>query len=518
MPVGVPGRIAGSARRVVGEFATTLRDEVSDPLIPILATGSAASAVLGSPVDAVLVGSVLTFNSALAATQQVRAQRLLRRLLAVQVPPARKVRVDDTGARGYFDVHAAGLRPGEMVEIRPGEAIPADARLVECNDLEVDESTLTGESFPVTKRVDATPGAALAERSCMVFAATTVVAGTGVAIVTAVGPQTQVRRAAELPQTERGAVGLQTQLRELTNRAWPISLAGGGLVSALALLRLNGLREATASGVAVAVAAVPEGLALVATLAQQASARRLTRLGALVRTPRSVEALGRVDVVCFDKTGTLSENRLRVTKVYAAPSFSDCDVLTCAAQATPSPDDNGHHPHATDAAVNQAAGVSRDRQANRLAHLPFRSGRPFSATVAGQQLTLKGAPEVVLGACAGVGPALKHKVREMAGEGLRVIAVAQRTLTQEQIQTARDDSEAFAQLCRGDLRPGSARALGYPPRRGGGVVGVIGRTGCRRSAHHRGSSTHRRSDRQRTRHSRHARLGDQRQRVGRPFS
>ena len=162
--------------------------------------------MLGSPVDAVLVGSVLTFNSALAATQQVRAQRLLRRLLAVQVPPARKVRVDDTGVRGYIAVEAAGLRPGEMVEIRPGEVIPADARLVECNDLEVDESTLTGEGFPVAKQVDATPGAALAERSCMVFAATTVVAGTGVAIVTAVGPQTQVRRAAELPQTERGAV------------------------------------------------------------------------------------------------------------------------------------------------------------------------------------------------------------------------------------------------------------------------------------------------------------------------
>jgi cation-transporting ATPase I len=464
MPVAVPGRIAGSVRRAVWEFGTTLRDELSDPLTPVLATGSAASAVLGSPVDAVLVGSVLTFNSALAATQQVRAQRLLRRLLAVQVPSARKVHVDDTGMRGYVDVEAARLRPGEMVEIRPGEVIPADARLVECDDLEVDESTLTGESFPVAKQVDATPGAALAERSCMLFAATTVVAGTGVAIVTAVGPQTQVRRAAELPQKERGAVGLQTQLRELTNRAWPISLAGGGLVSALALLRLNGLREAVASGVAVTVAAVPEGLALVATLAQQASARRLTRLGALVRTPRSVEALGRVDVVCFDKTGTLSENRLRVTKVYPASTCSDRDVLTCAAQATPSPDDNGHHAHATDAAVTEAAGVSRDRHANRVAHLPFRSGRPFSATVAGEQLTLKGAPEVVLGACAGVGPALKRKVREMAGDGLRVIAVAHRTLTQEQIQTARDDSDALAQLCRGDLRLVGLLGLSDTPR------------------------------------------------------
>ena len=149
----------------------------------------------------------------------------------------------------------------------------------------------------------------------MLFAATTVVAGTGLAVVTAVGSQTEVRRAAEVPRAERGAVGLQTRLREMTDRSLPVSLAGGGLVSALALVRGAGLRRAVASGVAVIIAAVPEGLALVSTLAQQASARRLTKLGALVRTPRSVEALGRVDVVCFDKTGTLSENRLRVAKV-----------------------------------------------------------------------------------------------------------------------------------------------------------------------------------------------------------
>src|SRR4029079_7270717 len=113
----------------------------------------------------------------------------------------------------------------------------------------------------------------------------------------------------------------------LTDRAWPVSLAGGGLVTALAALRRAPPRPAVSSGVAVSVAGVPEGLPLVATLAQQASARRLTRAGALVRSPRSVEALGRVDVVCFDKTGTLSENRLRVARVEAATGASDEDVL-----------------------------------------------------------------------------------------------------------------------------------------------------------------------------------------------
>ena len=457
-----------SVRRAISEFGATLRDELSDPLTPILATGSAASAVLGSPVDAVLVGSVLTFNSALAATQQVRAQRLLRRLLAVQVPPARTVQIDAAGTRSYVDAEAACLCPGELIEVRAGEVIPADARLIDAVDLEVDESSLTGESLPISKQVDATPGAGLAERACMVFATTTVVAGTGLGVVTAIGAQTQARRAAEVPRAERGPVGLQTQLRELTDRAWPVSLAGGGLVSILALLRLSGLRQAVASGVAVTVAAVPEGLALVATLAQQASARRLTRLGALVRSPRSVEALGRVDVVCFDKTGTLSENRLRVSRVHSARGCSNDDVLACAAHATPAPDGDGRHAHATDKAILEAAGLpARNAAADGAepaAHLAFRPGRRFSATVCGAQLTVKGAPEVVLDACADVGRDVRRAVRTMAGDGLRVIAVAQRTLTVGQTQAARDDPDAFAGLCAAGLRFTGLLGLSDTPR------------------------------------------------------
>ena len=463
------GRAVSSGRQALGEFVATLRDELSDPLTPVLATGSAASAVLGSPADAVLVGSVLTFNSALAATQQVRAQRLLRRLLAVQVPPARQVLDDGNGSRTYVDIEAARLRPGDVIEVRPGEVIPADARLIEVADLEVDESTLTGESLPVPKQLDPTPGAAVAERSCMIFASTTVVAGSALAVVTATGPQTEARRAAELPQTERGPVGLQTRLRELTDRTLPVSLAGGGLVSVLALVRGAGLRQAVASGVAVTIAAVPEGLALVATLAQQASTRRLTKLGALVRTPRSVEALGRVDVVCFDKTGTLSENRLRVAEVYAARGRSEGDVLACAAGAAAAADNGGNHAHATDAAIIEAADVPPKFEPS--AHLPFRSGRPFSATIIDTRLMVKGAPEVVLDACSDAGASIRRTVGEMAGEGLRVIAVAQTELTQDQSRQARDDPEAFVGLCREGLRFTGLLGLSDSPR--GEAAGLL---------------------------------------------
>ena len=185
------GSVLDAVRDTVGDFASAIRDELSDPLTPVLAIGSAASAVLGSPVDAVLVGSVLTGNAALAATQKLRAERLLRRMLAVQDPPARLVVGD-----GYRTVDATDLRMGDLIEVRPGEVVPADGRLVDASDVEVDESALSGESLPVAKQLDATPAAPVAERACLLHATTTVVAGTARAVVTAVGPQTQARRVA----------------------------------------------------------------------------------------------------------------------------------------------------------------------------------------------------------------------------------------------------------------------------------------------------------------------------------
>jgi cation-transporting P-type ATPase I len=463
---GLVGAVAGPVSRLVGELAGAVRAELSDPLTPVLAVGSAASALLGSPIDAVLVGSVLTGNAVLAASQQVRAERLLRRLLAVQDPPARLVTED-----GHDSVEATQLRRGDLIEVRPGEVVPADARIVAASDLEIDESSLTGESLPVAKQVDATPGAALGDRSCMVYAGTTVVAGTASAVVTATGAQSQARRTADVAPAQGSAVGLQGQLRDLTNRALPFSLAGGAVVSGLGLLRLVPLRQAVASGVAVTVAAVPEGLPLVATLAQQASARRLTRAGALVRAPRSVEALGRVDVVCFDKTGTLSKNQLRVSQVFTAAGFSAEQVLACAAVATP-PKNGAHHEHATDAAVVAASdahpsATDRDAATDRdsaTARLSFRSGRPFSAALVGNELLLKGAPEVVLAACAGLDPHTVQAVREMAESGLRVIAVARRTVTAEQSRAAREADEMFVELCGSGLQFAGLLGLSDTPR------------------------------------------------------
>ncbi|BBY04054.1 cation-translocating P-type ATPase [Mycobacterium seoulense] len=473
-PAGDPGHLAPatlgaappeSRAHAFLQFVGAVRAELTDPLTPVLALGSAASAVLGSPVDAVLVFSVLAGNSMLAASQRLRAENRLNHLLAQQIPPARKVVSEVAGDRVYAEVIAAQLQPGDVIEVRTHEVVPADARIIEEADVEVDESTLTGESLSVDKQVEPTPGAALAERRCMLYAGTTVVAGTAVAVVTAVGADTQERRAAELVSGDLSSdVGLQHQLSQLTNRAFPVSMTGGGLVGALALLRGSALRQAVASGIAIAVAAVPEGMPLVATLAQAASARRLTKFGALVRVPRSVEALGRIDVVCFDKTGTLSQNRLRVAEVVAAPGTSREEVLRCAAHAAPA-SNGGPHVHATDVAIVEAASAVNGHNSNApVAHLPFRSGRSFSASVTDTELAVKGAPEVVLAACQDVSPGVEQTVARMAGSGLRVIAVARRQLSPAQARAIRQDPDDIADFARDGLTLTGFLGLSDTPR------------------------------------------------------
>nr|WP_293035405.1 cation-translocating P-type ATPase [Mycobacterium sp.] len=459
-------RLAQTPAQAVWQLVKAVRAELSDPLTPVMALGSAASAALGSPVDAMLVGTVLTGNSILAAAQRLRAEKRLSYLLGQHVPPARKVVTGPDGARTYTLVDAQRLRPGDVIEVRTHEVVPADARVIEEVDVEVDESALTGESLSVEKQVESTPGAPLAERRCMVFAGTTVVAGTAVALVTAVGPDTQQRRAADLISGELSSdIGLQHQLGQLTTKALPVSITGGALVGALGLLRRLPLQHAVSSAIAIAVAAVPEGMPLVATLAQASSARRLTKFGALVRVPRSVEALGRIEMVCFDKTGTLSENRLRVSQVHPASGYSREEVLRCAVRAAPVT--TGTQVHATDVAIVEAgaaaASVGGSDSTPPAAHLPFRSGRSYSASVNGAELTVKGAPEVVLAACNDTGP-IDGTVAELAAGGLRVIAVARRRLTPQQARAIAEHPDDIAEYCTSGLTLTGFLGLSDTPR------------------------------------------------------
>ncbi|RZL21099.1 MAG: cation-translocating P-type ATPase [Rhodococcus sp. (in: high G+C Gram-positive bacteria)] len=449
------GRLARVAApvRVGRDVLDAVRSELSDPLTPVLATGSAASAILGSPIDAFLVGSVLTGNATLSAIQRLHSEHVVRELLRVQEPLARRVSNGSEPER----VPADQLGIGNILVLESGDVVPADARLLDVDSLEVDESSLTGESMPVEKQTDPTPGVPVAERSCMIYAGTTVVAGAARAVVTAVGSQTEARKV-DVRAPQRGPeVGLTHRLRDLTRKTLPVSLGGGALVTALGLLRGTALRQAVTGGVAVAVAAVPEGLPLVATLAQQAAARRLTSVGALVRSPRSIEALGRVDVVCFDKTGTLSENHLHVAAVERVDGWRGNRILEVAARSALS--NSGDQVfHSTDAAVVSAADdvlahplVFEDAEASAM--VPFRSGRPYSAALIGHRIALKGSPEFVSHAAASKKRVSSGHVKKMAKRGLRVIAVAQRELSESAAQRAAHDPEFLEECCAHDLEP-----------------------------------------------------------------
>ncbi|MFC7010572.1 HAD-IC family P-type ATPase [Streptomyces viridiviolaceus] len=424
------------------QLGRAVRGELDDPLTPVLAVGSAAEAILGSVMDALLVVGALDLNALVGGFQRLRAERALAGLLAEQKQKARVAdeETHDPSAEPRV-VDAAKLHPGNIIELKTDDVVPADARLLWEDGLEVDESALTGESLPVDKSVDPAPHAPVAERYCMVFEGTTVVAGRAQAVVVDIGDHTEAARAVSLAARTPAAAGVQARLQELTRKALPLTLAGGAAVTGLSLLRGAPIRQAVSGGVSVAVAAVPEGLPLVATVAQLAAARRLSRRGVLVRTPRTLEALGRMDTMCFDKTGTLTENRLRLVKVAASDGTvhrlgesEAAEAVRVAARACPRLNgDGGARPtHATDEAVLDAAG--NDPGWRQEEGLPFETSRGYAAAVGrdgdgAPVLVVKGAPETVLPACAGLADHASEAAHALARDGLRIIAVAKRPLT-----------------------------------------------------------------------------------------
>jgi cation-transporting ATPase I len=467
--------LRGPARQA-GKLLSATRAELADPLTPILAVGAAASAIMGSNVDALLVGGVMAVNALTGGTQRLRADAAAAELFADQDQFARRVVVPTVAtarrrleaarkAERTVTVSATALRPGDVIDLAAPDVVPADARLLVAEDLEVDESLLTGESLPVDKQVDPV-AAADTERASMLFEGSTIVAGHARAIVVATGVGTAAHRAISAVVDVESSAGVQARLRELTGKVLPLTLAGGAAVTGLALLRRATLRQAVADGVAIAVAAVPEGLPLVATLSQLAAAQRLSTRGVLVRAPRTIEALGRVDTICFDKTGTLTENRLRLVRSVPAatdphgpfPGVAEPEaarVLQAAARATTQPHEAQGHAHATDEAiVKAAASLKDDVEWNLLAEVPFESSRGFAASIGtlGADATkpllmLKGAPEVILPRCRFDDPQAdqdraESMVHALAEQGLRVLAVAQRSWVHETEDD--DDTDADA--------------------------------------------------------------------------
>ncbi|CAM5415246.1 Cation-translocating P-type ATPase OS=Streptomyces tendae OX=1932 GN=GUR47_09910 PE=4 SV=1 [Streptomyces tendae] len=398
------------------QLARAVRGELDDPLTPVLAVGSAASAILGSVVDALLVVGALDLNALVGGFQRLRAERALSGLLAEQKQKARvteepagegqpardggrfgaegEQRARDGGefaARGGEPriVDAARLHPGHVIELKADDVVPADARLLWEDGLEVDESALTGESLPVDKCVDPAPRAPVAERYCMVFEGTTVVAGRARAVVVDTGDHTEAARAVALAARTPSAAGVQARLQELTRKALPLTLAGGAAVTGLSLLRGAPIRQAVAGGVSVAVAAVPEGLPLVATVAQLARPASSAAEDVLVaptaaRWRRSADGhrLLRQEAAPSPRTGFGCARVAGLTNgtVRRVGDPETAGTVRVAARACPRLNGDGARPtHATDEAVLDAAGD--DPGWTQEEGLPFETSRGYAAAV-----------------------------------------------------------------------------------------------------------------------------------------
>ena len=432
-------------------FPAAVLEELANPFTPVLAGAAALSSAVGSMTDAAMVAGVIGVNAFIGGAQRYQVERAVRLL---ETRSSQRVRV-----RRDTVTHTVGARelvPGDIVELTAGDSVPADCRILEATGLEVDESSLTGESVPVSKSADPALSPVVAEHTSMVYDGTLIAAGTVTAVVVATGADTEARR--EIEGTAPPTGGVETRLRELSRVTVPLAgLAGVGIVGA-GLLRGRPIPQSLHTGVSLAVAAVPEGLPILATMAQLSAARRLSVHGALVRNPRAIEALGRVDLLCCDKTGTLTEGRIELHSISDGRTVLDLDdpsgagaaVLAAAVRASPLPNsDDDPLPHLTDRAVVDGAsrlgvdprlGVQGWRRRDEL---PFEPARGYHAVLGrnGRSfvLNVKGAPEVILPRCDrwrrgttvtdlddAVRAELEATVEGLARRGYRILAVAER--------------------------------------------------------------------------------------------
>jgi cation-transporting ATPase I len=427
-------------------------EELANPMTPALAAGAGVSAGMGSLLDPLLITFVLVVNAFIGGVQRLGAQRALRTLRTSAAVP---IRVRRDGAE--VSRRSGELVAGDVISLQAGDAVPADCRLLSAHGLEVDESSLTGESALVMKSVRATSARDLADRHSMLFDGSLVAAGRAEAVVVATGDRSEAGRTAHL-QEEAPPTGVEVRLHQLTVQILPISVGAGVALAVIDLVRARPMAQALGRAVSLAVAAVPEGLPFVATVAELAAARRLSARGALVRNPPIVEALGRVDVLCFDKTGTLTEGRIALRGVSDGVDTRPVDgplpdrlreVLAAAVRASPFHLDGGQVSHQTDLAVLRGAerlGVRADLGVDGVEHLddlPFESNRGYHATLwrgpDGSHVSVKGAPEVVLPLCsrwrragetilfdAAARAAVEAEVDRLARQGHRVLVVAER--------------------------------------------------------------------------------------------
>ncbi|MDL1871640.1 HAD family hydrolase [Deltaproteobacteria bacterium PRO3] len=304
--------LPGKAARGLG---SVVLDQFRSPLIYLLLTAAALAFVLGERVDAAVILGVLCLNALIGSIQESRAERSMESLRRLGAIRGRVLR----GGREVF-LESSELVPGDILLLASGDAIGADARLLSVFGLETSEAALTGESLPVEKTADPLPPDTLpADRKNMVFAGTHVAAGRAKALVVVTGSQTEAGKIASLTEAaEEPKTPLEVRISQVGRwllYAAPILLSA---IVGLGWLHGLGFEEIFMVGVSQVVSMVPEGLPVAMTVALAVGMQRMARRGAIIRQLSAVETLGSTNVVCSDKTGTLTKNEMTVVALYTA--------------------------------------------------------------------------------------------------------------------------------------------------------------------------------------------------------
>lgn len=302
-----------------------LWEQLTAIMVVILIIAAVISAFLGDLLEAIAIMVIVVLNAILGFSQEHRAEKALAALKKLAVPIV-KVRRDGR----VREISAQALVPGDIVLLEAGDAVPADGRLLESINLRTQEAALTGESEPVDKNTAVLKGEhlPLGDQRNMVYMGTVVTYGRGLAVIVETGMNTELGRIAEMIQTvEREPTPLQRRLEQLGRGLAVAALAIVTVVFVLGLLRGEDLRLMFLTAISMAVAAVPEGLPAVVTIALALGAQRMLKRQALIRKLPAVETLGSVTVICSDKTGTLTENRMTVTVLDVLGETQSFDAL-----------------------------------------------------------------------------------------------------------------------------------------------------------------------------------------------
>jgi Ca2+-transporting ATPase len=457
-----------------------LLEQFKNVLILILLGATAISLFLGHGVESIVIAVIVLFAVVLGFVQEYRAERAIDALRKMAAPTATVLR-DGMEVK----IPAKDLVPGDVILLRTGDRVPADARLIESINMQVEEAALTGESVPVEKHVQALADDDLSvgDRKNMIYAGTAITYGRGRALVVATAMQTEFGKIAQLLQTvETGKTPLQQNLDKVGTMLARAAFVVVAIIVALGLMRGQPLIEMLIFGIALAVAVVPEALPAVVTISLAIGVQKMVKRNALIRRLPAVETLGSTSVICSDKTGTLTKDEMTVRKIFAAgqmfkvsgagyapegefsvnggtpvtPTEALKLMLTAATLASDTRlvnaegdlgngwDIKGDPTEGALVVAAAKAGLfkeSLDAESPRVHEIPFTSETKrmttLHQTAAGLTAYAKGAPEMILADCDfvlnrnGVAPLdatgrtqILAQAQEMAGEALRVLAIA----------------------------------------------------------------------------------------------